>query len=118
MAVEIYKGEKIIAENAFDTIDVLKINQQCDSLRDTVSHLRNVEEKLSEVKSTLSRDAFTISGSTLVAEVEEVMRFYEKTAEYILKFSNQVSTSLENYLDEKQLQFNQIAMDKDMESLR
>ena len=109
MAIEIYRGKYISADDATKVIDMPTINDGCRMLKDASDRLERLTKKIDLLRETCSKEAISIDGSSM----EELIEHYEKLTNdfslYISDLSDALSKTTQRVVNRKQTILNEEA---------
>ena len=118
MAVEIYVGRYVTAEEATKYIDAATITNCCNKMKKSASELKQTGKKISSSKSRCTKNHLSIAGNTMEDDIDLCECDYNDAATYMETFSATILGALQRALDKKQLQLNAEAQRKDEEIIR
>ena len=119
MAIEVYHGKYVVAEDATQIMDVETIREDCKKIKDVSEKLDSISEKIKQLKLNCSKDVLSVRG----VDLEDRFGDYEKDVKdfslYLSDLSDTISAAMQRVLNRKQVIFNEEAkrMDEREEQL-
>ena len=109
MAVELFQGKYITADDASRYIDVQTISDGCKMLNDAAQRLAKIAKKIDNLKETLDKQTLSVQGDSM----EDIIEFYEKNTNDFSVYINELSTTImeatQRVMNRKQLLLNEDA---------
>lgn len=113
MAIEIYQGKYVTAEDANGYIDGITISDGCMMLSDAARKLSDIVTKLQELKEDFSSANLSIQGSSMEPIIEAFVKSTMDLAQTISNLSETLSTTTQRVVNRKQVLLNEEAKVKD-----
>ena len=113
MAIDVYHGTYVTAEDANDYIDVNTIQSGCSMMKEAADKITAIKDKINTLKELCDGDTLTINGQTMEDQIQEFEDNTNNFALYINELSETVSSAATRALNKKQIIFNEEAKKRD-----
>ena len=109
MAIEVYQGNFVSAENASKYIDQATINDGCRMLNEASEKLALIAKKISLLRELCSKDALNIQGQTLEEKIETYEEDTNNFSVYLSELSEYLLNATQKVVNRKQVILNEEA---------
>ncbi len=109
MAVEIYTGTYVNAEEANKYIDIATIAHCCRLLKDASLRLESTSKKIINARDYCTREALFMQGETVEEPIEFCGKDFNDISSYMNDFADAILEATNRAYDKKQLELNEEA---------
>ena len=109
-----YVGKYVTAESASEYIDINEITSSLDKINELGSNLTTIANELSSLGSNLNEKVLSVDGS-YINFINEKLNIFSRITSNIESDAESYRTSSIEAYNKKQVELNNIAMEKDIE---
>ena len=113
MAVEVYRGQYVTAEEAVKYIDLYTINDSCRNFNAVIDKLKDISSRIRELKEMGGVETVSIGGKTFEEPVIQYEKAVNDLALYLAELSNTLINEGFKALNRKQTLLNEEARQAD-----
>ncbi len=109
MAIEIYQGKNVTAEDAAKFFDLPTIIHSCNKLKEAASILETTGKKIIDAKDYCTREALFMQGESFEEPIEFCGKDFNDISSYISDFAETILEATNKAMEKKQLLLNEEA---------
>ena len=112
MAIEIYRGEYVTAEDASKLIDTNSLKKQCDLLNEAAQQLDAIARKVQELRSICNKNAISVNEYSMEKEIDSYKKQITNLSSYLRKLSANLINAAQKVINRNQVIFNEKAKEE------
>ncbi len=117
MAIDIYKGTIVTAQDAHEMIDASTILSGCSSMKDVSQKLNDISFKIGTLQSLCTKENLSIDGVGFDEKIGEYQKSVQNFSLYLDDLASSITTTCEKVLNRKQVILNEEAKRQEKEQL-
>ncbi len=112
MAIDMYKGKFVTAQDASKLIDTNNINKQCMNFNDAAEKLNAIADKIQVLRNICNKDAISVDGVGMEDTIDLYEKHVRELSEYLKNLSSNIVNDSQKIINRKQIIFNEEAKEE------